>query len=343
MKRKHTSATPAAVFEKYLKAKAALAERGLRRYTAALSGAPAVLADAMNYSLAAGGKRLRPALVMAAAEAFGLDGGDVLPAACAIELIHTYSLIHDDLPPLDNDNLRRGLPTNHRVYGEAGALLAGDALLTLAFSVCAQNAANKKIGPARALAAAAVLADAAGACGMVGGQMSDIFAEGIMKGESRRAKILARQNRVLSAKPPEYFLLPAGRGKASKEKVLGYIHRNKTGALLAAAVEMGARLAGAGGARLAAMRGYGRETGLAFQIADDILDVTADRGKLGKSSSDAAADKLTYVTLYGLEKSRGAARACITRANRHLEKTRLPSKRLEPLRALARFILERTY
>jgi geranylgeranyl diphosphate synthase type II len=330
-------------FEKYLKKKAVLTERGLERFIAGLRGAPTVLVDAMHYSLAAGGKRLRPALVMASAEAFGFSDKDALPAACAVEMIHTYSLIHDDLPPLDNDNLRRGLPTCHRVYGEAGALLAGDALLTFAFSVCARCADNKKIGPARALAASACLADAAGACGMVGGQMSDIFAEGIVEGASRRAKALSLQNKNMAAKPKEYFLLPGGRGPATRERVLDYIHRNKTGALLAASVEMGALVAGATGARLEAMRGYGREAGLAFQIADDILDVTADRAKLGKSSSDAAAGKLTYVTLYGLEKSRETARNCIARAQRHLEKTRLPAKRLEPLYALARFILERTH
>ncbi|MFA5162827.1 MAG: polyprenyl synthetase family protein [Elusimicrobiales bacterium] len=324
-------------FESYLKTQAARIDRQLRRRMSALRGCPPVLADAMRYSLEAGGKRLRPALAILSARAFGLDGDGAMPAACALEMVHAYSLVHDDLPAMDNDDLRRGKPTNHRVFGEACAVLAGDALLTLAFETVLETAENPAIGPARACRAAACLARAAGAQGMVGGQTADIFAEGMLSGKSRRAAGLG----ALSARRPAYFLLPSGRPE--KAGILDYIHRHKTGALLRAPVEIGAILAGAEGEKLAAAREYGRAIGLAFQIVDDILDVTADKKKLGKSGSDAANGKLTFVTVYGLERARREAARQIKTALAELEKTRLPQSRREGLRALANFVLERTY
>ena len=331
------------MFTNYLETKAAVVEAELARRIDSLADAPSVLTHAMRYSLEAGGKRLRPALVLAAAQACGLEQDAVLPAACAIEMVHTYSLIHDDLPAMDNAARRRGKPSSHKVYGEACAILAGDALLTCAFEVCAQNAALKKVGPARTCAALAVLARAAGACGMVGGQVSDIFAEGILRGESVRAEKLAAEGSAIGKKKPAWFLLPAGNTEPSRENVLEYIHRHKTGALLCAAVEMGSLLAGAKGRQLDALRAYGQETGMAFQIVDDILDVAADRKKLGKSGGDAASGKLTFVTLYGLDNSRELARTCIDRARRSLASTGLNAKRLAPLNGLAQFIMDRTY
>jgi geranylgeranyl diphosphate synthase type II len=332
-----------AQFEKYLAGRAATVNAELARCMKTVDTAPAVLAHAMGYSLAAGGKRLRPVLLMASAEALGLAPRDVLPAACAIEMIHTYSLIHDDLPAMDNDALRRGKPASHMVYGEACAILAGDALLTLAFETCAQNASVKKIGPARTTAAIAALARAAGACGMVGGQTADIFAEGMPQGKSRRAAKLTEKGSPLAGKKDGWFLLPADAGELTKKKLLAYIHSNKTGALIAAAVEIGALLAGANENTLRHMRAYGRETGLAFQIADDILDVTADKESLGKSGGDEEENKLTFVSLYGLAHAGEAARICTGKALEHLSASGIDRKRAAPLESLARFITERTY
>ena len=222
------------------------------------------LYDAMNYSLLAGGKRLRPILVL---EACRLCGGEVesaLPFACAVEMIHTYSLIHDDLPCMDDDDLRRGKPTNHKVYGEATAVLAGDALLTAAFEM-ALSAPD--LPPQRVMEATRCLARAAGAAGMVGGQALDM----------------------------------AGEGHALALSDLEELQALKTGALITASVEMGCILAGgSGGAREALVR-YARKLGLAFQIRDDMLDVTGSEAELGKPiGSDAREDKSTFVTLKGL-------------------------------------------
>jgi geranylgeranyl diphosphate synthase, type II len=233
-------------------------------------GCPARLAEAMRYSTLAGGKRLRPVLCLLAAEACGCALEDALPAACALEMVHTYSLIHDDLPAMDDDDLRRGRPTCHRAFDEATAILAGDGLLTLAFELIARP-------PARAAAECIrILAEAAGPRGMVGGQMADLQAE--------------------------------GRTDATVEE-LEAIHRRKTGALFSAPLRMGAALATAPAALREALEIYGRAVGLAFQIIDDLLDVQGDEAKLGKRvRKDSGLGKWTYPGLLGVDGSRAKAR-----------------------------------
>src|SRR5579864_2568506 len=235
----------------------------LEKYLELAPGIPPRLQEAMAYSLQAGGKRLRPILVLLSCEACGGTVEAALPAACAVEMVHTYSLIHDDLPAMDNDDLRRGRPTNHIVFGEALAILAGDGLLTLAFEVLARD-----VVPAETAAACcADLARAAGMAGMVGGQVADLEAE--------------------------------GRTVASLEELEG-IHRRKTGALLASGLTMGARIARAGNDDLHRLSSFGRCLGLAFQITDDLLDVCGSVQTLGKAvQKDASHGKLTYPSLLG--------------------------------------------
>ncbi|MDD6734819.1 MAG: polyprenyl synthetase family protein [Clostridiales bacterium] len=224
--------------------------------------------EAMGYSLFAGGKRLRPVIMMMTAKMLGKEPEIVLPFACAIEMIHTYSLIHDDLPAMDNDDLRRGKPTNHKVYGEATAILAGDALLTLAFETaisCDFEGVCKK----SVIRAAAELAKAAGADGMIGGQIVDIDSHD------------------------------------EDEELLKYLHSLKTGALIRASGVIGAILSGAEGKQIDAIDGFCKNLGIAFQIQDDILDVEGNEADLGKPiGSDAENNKSTYVTLFGIEKAR---------------------------------------
>lgn len=234
---------------------------------------PQQLHQAMRYSLLAGGKRLRPALVLAAGEAFGAGADELMPAACAIEMIHTYSLIHDDLPAMDNDDLRRGRPTCHKAFGEAVAILAGDALLTQAFLVLASDAqpanAARNLRVIREVASAAGTVDA-----LIGGQMADIEAE----------------------------------GKQIDAAAVEHIHRSKTGALIRASVVTGGIIAGASEDQIEKLRAYGERVGLAFQIADDILDVTSTSETLGKTAGkDKAASKATYPALYGLAASEALA------------------------------------
>jgi geranylgeranyl diphosphate synthase type II len=263
------------------------------------------LKKAMEYSLLAGGKRLRPILVMAAAEACGTKGDKVLEAACAFEALHTYSLIHDDLPAMDDDDFRRGRPTCHKAFDEATAILAGDALLTLAFELMAESARVKGISAAAALEASRLLAVAAGGEGMVGGQMADIEAEG------RKVGVAALKG----------------------------IHAGKTGALLTASLEVGAVLAGAPSARRRALVEAGRHLGLAFQVADDILNVEGDPQKLGKSvGSDAEAHKATYPALLGLQKAKKVAHNELDAALKALAPFKTAG---EPLRALARYVVDR--
>jgi geranylgeranyl diphosphate synthase type II len=227
------------------------------------------LYDAMNYSLLAGGKRLRPILTLETCRMCGGDPAAALPFACALEMIHTYSLIHDDLPCMDDDDLRRGKPTNHKVYGEATAVLAGDGLLTAAFETAL--AGRDRVAPDRALAALECMANAAGAAGMVGGQALDM----------------------------------AGEGRALTLSDVEELQRLKTGALISAAAQMGCILAGGSEDRRRAVRSYAEKLGLAFQVQDDILDVTGDEKALGKSvGSDAKAGKATFVTLKGVEECR---------------------------------------
>jgi len=288
----------------YLKERAAAVDAALERFLPAETERPETLHKAMRYSVFAGGKRLRPVLVIAGAEAVGGTADDVMPTACAMELIHTYSLVHDDLPAMDNDDFRRGVPTNHKVFGEAMAILAGDALLTLAFRLVAEN--FKPGAAARALRdVLADVAEAAGHGGMVGGQVADLEAE----------------------------------GKRVGAEALDYIHAHKTGALIRTSLRAGARIAGATESQLAALSAAGGNLGLAFQIVDDILDVTSSSAALGKTAGkDQAQQKATFPAIHGLEASRRRAQELIAQAEEALEPL---GPRAEPIRALGRFILER--
>jgi len=269
---------------------------------------PPDLLEAMRYSLMAGGKRLRPILVLLAAEACGADPRDALPAACAVEMIHTYSLIHDDLPAMDDDDLRRGQPTSHVAFGEATAILAGDALLTRAFEVLATDLPD----PVVAAECCRVLASAAGSDGMVGGQMADLAA---------------------TDTPPETVDDPL--------ETLGAIHRRKTGRLLAASLELGAVVAGAGEHVRESLVDYGQQIGLAFQVADDLLDVEGDINRTGKTSGrDAQLGKWTYPALAGSDRSRELARNCIESARAAVEPL---GEAGEPLSVLAEFVIERDH
>ena len=284
----------------YLRERAALVDAALDRYLPGEDVLPAVLHRAMRYSVFAGGKRLRPILVMAACEAVGGAPERVLHAACAMEMIHTYSLIHDDLPAMDDDDFRRGRPTNHKVYGEANAILAGDALLTEAFRLLADPAATRDCDPVAVLRVIETVARCAGSQGMVGGQVVDMEAEG---------------------KPIDYATLQ-------------YIHTRKTGALFLASIQTGAWLGGGNGDQLAALTRYGETAGLAFQIADDILDIIGDQTVLGKDvGSDQARGKATYPALLGLSEARRRAEELRDLALTALEPLGASA---EPLRALAR-------
>jgi len=266
---------------------------------------PPVIFQAMRYSLFAGGKRLRPVLCMAAAEAVGGSADLVLPAACALEMIHTYSLIHDDLPAMDDDDFRRGKPTCHKVFGENIAILAGDALLTEAFHLLAGRELAAHVPERSVVAAVQIVAEAAGFSGMVGGQVVDVLSE----------------------------------GKPADADTLEYIHSRKTGAMIVASVRLGAVLAGAGDAQVAALASYGGRVGLAFQIADDILNVEGDPGLLGKNTgSDACRRKMTYPGLLGLDAARDRARELVDAAVDGLAEF---GDRAEPLRKIARYTLER--
>jgi geranylgeranyl diphosphate synthase type II len=276
----------------------------LEKYIEQAHGIPPRLQEAMSYSLEAGGKRLRPILVLLSCEACGGTAEAALPAACAIEMVHTYSLIHDDLPAMDNDELRRGRPTNHVVFGEALAILAGDGLLTLAFEVLASDITP----PETAAACCADLARAAGMAGMVGGQVADLEAE--------------------------------GRTVASLEE-LECIHRRKTGALLASGLTMGARIARAGNDDLHRLSSFGRCLGLAFQITDDLLDVCGTSQSMGKTvQKDASRGKLTYPSLLGEEASVLRAQCQIAEAREWIKPF---GDRGRPLEALAQFVLERDH
>ena len=277
--------TDAAAVAEYVRARRAEVEATLAALLPSPPDCPAPVAEAMRYSLTAGGKRLRPVLCLASAEAVGGSAAAVLPAACAIELIHTYSLVHDDLPAMDDDSMRRGRPTLHVVAGEGMAILAGDGLLTEAFHVLAGVQGE----PGRVLRALRLIAAAAGPVGMVGGQALD-----------------------LACVTPD----PQGRTAPPLDgDGLATMHAKKTGALIRASAAAGAVLGGGSDAQVAAIDAAAAEFGLAFQIVDDILDVEGDAAQLGKSTGkDAAAGKPTYPALFGLAKSRSMADACIARA-----------------------------
>ncbi|MFL0739640.1 MAG: geranylgeranyl diphosphate synthase CrtE, partial [Prochlorococcus sp.] len=264
---------------------------------------PEQLREAMRYSLLAGGKRLRPILCLAACELAGGDSEQALSTAVALEMIHTMSLIHDDLPAMDNDDLRRGRPTNHKVYGDAVAILAGDALLTRSFEMVALRSPG--VAPERLLKVVGELSVVAGAPGLVGGQVVDLECE----------------------------------GKQVDLDTLEFIHLHKTGALLSACVICGALIGGAKEDLIAALRIYARGIGLAFQIIDDILDVTASSDVLGKTAGkDLIADKTTYPKLLGLEESRRRAELLVSEAKAALEPW---SASAAPLLALADYITSR--
>ncbi len=289
----------------YLVSRQKLIERALDRYLPKATAKPATLHRAMRYSLFAGGKRLRPILCLAAAEACGGKIGNALPLACALECIHTYSLVHDDLPSMDNDDFRRGRPTCHKIFGEGIAILAGDALLTIAFEIVSNAKPTSRYDTSILLREIAV---AAGSQKLIAGQVADLEAE----------------------------------GRNAKRDQLQFIHENKTAAILRSSVRLGAMSANADARKLSAVTRFGQRLGLAFQIIDDILDVTQTSEILGKSAGkDVAAKKATYPAVIGLEKSRAEARRLTRQAHNALSMFR--SRDAEPLHALANYLLEREY
>ena len=289
----------------YLEERRNLVNRALEAYLPAVRGPAFRVVQAMHYSLFVGGKRLRPILCLAAAEAVGGDPGEALPVACALEMIHTYSLIHDDLPAMDDDDLRRGQPTCHKKFGEATAILAGDGLLTEAFHTLAAEAPRFEGREAVLLEVTELLARAAGYQGMVGGQMLDLMAEG-------------RQVTL---------------------KELETIHRLKTGALLTVATRAGALVGGGNRQEVTALTSFGERFGLAFQVTDDLLDVEGTTAELGKPvGSDEKRGKATYPALLGLEASRQWARRLVEEAVAILSPFQ---DRAAPLRELAEYLLVR--
>ena len=291
--------------EAYLKERRQMVDLALERFLPSEDTPPPSVHRAMRYSVLAGGKRLRPILVIAGAELVGAQPSRVIPTACALEMIHTYSLIHDDLPAMDDDDYRRGRLTNHKMFGDAIAILAGDALLTLAFQLVAQNAALTGVDARVVCDVVAEIAVAAGTLGMVGGQVVDIESE----------------------------------GKTLTPEALEYIHIHKTAALLRASLSVGARLGGADVAALAAVGDAGQSLGLAFQIIDDILDVEGSLATLGKTAgSDERKQKVTYPALHGIEASRREARRLIERTKSRLA---VFGARSAPVCALADFVVER--
>jgi len=290
--------------EVYLRRQAAFVEAALEKVLPPQETMPERLHAAMRYSLFAGGKRLRPILVLEANRAVGGDPSQALPTACALELIHTYSLIHDDLPCMDNDDLRRGVPTCHRAFDEATALLAGDALLTRAFGLIAET---QGVPPEVLLQVIREVSEAAGSLGMVGGQMLDLQAE----------------------------------GKVPTEEMVRAIHLRKTGAMIRVAVRCGGLLGGAPAGDLEALTRYGEAVGLAFQIVDDILDQEGDARKLGKPvRGDEARQKATYPRAVGLEEARRRALALARQAQEILAPW---GERGRILQALAEFMVARKF
>ena len=268
---------------------------------------PHVLHKAMRYSIFAGGKRIRPILMLAACEAVNTSSDVAIPAACSMEMIHTYSLIHDDLPAMDDDDFRRGRPTSHKIFGEANAILAGDALLTQAFRLLSSPVAGSDVSPEVQLRVVNTIALAAGSAGMVGGQIVDMESEGA--------------------------------GFEIDLPTLEYIHTHKTGALIKASIEVGALLGGAAVQDFKALSRYGELAGLAFQIADDILDIVGDSDVLGKDvGSDEARGKATYVSLLGLSEARNRADELRVMA---LDTIDGLGQDAEPLRQIVNFIVER--
>jgi geranylgeranyl diphosphate synthase, type II len=288
----------------YLNSRQKRIDRALDRHLPKAGTKPATIHKAMRYSLFAGGKRLRPILCLAAAEACGGQIDRAMPLASAMECIHTYSLVHDDLPSMDNDDFRRGRPTCHKVFGDGIAVLAGDALLTVAFEIVSRARPTSRYNMSILLREVAV---AAGSQKLIGGQVADLEAE----------------------------------GKKTTPAELRYIHENKTAAILTTTVRLGAMSANAEARKLTAMTKFGRALGLAFQVIDDILDVTQTSEKLGKSAGkDVAAQKATYPAVIGLEKSRTEAKRLTRRAHDALS---IFGAKAQTLHTLANFLLERDY
>ena len=293
--------TSTSVFTQYAQRLRSRVDESLRAYTELGDGCPSELRQAMQYSLLAPGKRLRPTLVLMAAEASGGAIEAALPAACAVEMVHAYSLVHDDLPAMDDDDLRRGQPTCHKKFSEAMAILTGDALLALAFEVVARDVRPPQV----AAACCAMLAEAAGACRLVGGQADDLAAQ---------------------TAPPTLALLEA-------------IHHRKTGAMILVSLRLGATVAGADAAQTAGLESYGEKLGLAFQITDDLLDVRGEEAKMGKRvRKDAERGKLTFPGLLGIEESARRAEQLVLDA---CEALRPLGEQAIHLNALARYVLER--
>jgi geranylgeranyl diphosphate synthase type II len=309
-------------FAEYLDARRQQVESALVEFLSRGPSAPPVLVEAMRYSLLGGGKRLRPLLVIASAEAVAQATGAseaaardaAMPAACALEMIHTYSLIHDDLPSMDDDDLRRGRPTSHVVHGEGMAILAGDGLQAEAFRLLAREPVGyHPTLMMRKLKVISLIADAAGAPGMVGGQAIDLSVVG-----SPSAKPTGDISRTPSAR-----LTPEG---------LRDMHARKTGALIRASVAAGAVMGGANDALFASLDQYGTEIGLAFQIVDDILDEEGSAASLGKTAGkDKTAGKPTYPAFFGLERSKELAAECHMKARQALDKAGLLDSRLDDI------------
>jgi geranylgeranyl diphosphate synthase type II len=289
----------------YLSKKKEIIDKALDKLVPPAETFPQSIHEAMRYSLFAGGKRIRPILAIAAAEALGAKTAGLLPLAGVLELIHTYSLIHDDLPAMDNDDFRRGRPTCHKVYGDAIAILAGDGLLTMAFEVLS-DPRHAKVAPAKSLLAITKeIAAASGVFGMVGGQVVDMESE----------------------------------GKEVDLPTLEYIHTHKTGALIRASIRVGALYARAGKRQFTALTHYGELVGLAFQIADDILDITGTQEEIGKDvGSDLKKDKKTYPSFYGLEESR---RRAVEVSDKAVYSLKDFDRKADSLRALAKYIINR--
>src|SRR5450432_1186101 len=298
------SDSPTVDLTSYLRGRQREVDRALERFLPKSSAKPATIHKAMRYSLFAGGKRLRPILCLAAAEACGGLTKSALPLACAIECIHTYSLIHDDLPSMDNDDFRRGRATCHKVFGDGIAVLAGDALLTVAFEIAAEANASLNYDLREIFCEISI---AAGSRRLIAGQVADLEAE----------------------------------GQPISHAQLRYIHENKTAALLTTSIRLGAMSANATPAQLSATSDFGRALGLAFQVIDDILDVTQTSEKLGKSAGkDVAAKKATYPAVIGLEKSRAEAQRLTSEAHSALKSL---GENATVLRALADYLLKREY
>ena len=288
----------------YLRERQTLIDKALNRWLPRERVKPATIHKAMRYSLFAGGKRLRPILTLAAAEACGGDPQDALPAACAVECIHTYSLIHDDLPCMDDDDLRRGRPTSHKVFGEGIAVLAGDALLTVAFEILAQTRRTKRHSVPAMIHE---LATASGSRWLIAGQVLDLENE----------------------------------GRKVTGETLKFIHRAKTAALLTSSIRLGAMSANVAEAGLRNLTKFGQALGLAFQVIDDILDVTQTTEKLGKTAGkDVAATKATYPAIFGLDRSRAEAHRLTTEAHRALATF---GKKGLILQEIASYLLDREY